>query len=561
MTWKRTIICSVVLLIALAGALFFFNQDVAVKQELTKRELFLRDSLHFERLVRTGDSIYAIRDEMNNISKSLIYFDSAVSLAKQINNDKLSARSHFYIGNVYNAWNLKPERTIYHYNKALQLIKDHPESKLSYYTYSNILAHAYDFEKFGDSAKCVAILNKVFQRLKTETDSAKRAIDVLPDFAWIASNVHNYQLAEAFISDHLQFPLKNNPSTNNYLDHYYITKARIDILGRKAKYSPYLDSIELSAKHCSNNFDKQYYLFSLIELNLKTGNFKKAFEVREITIRMDETINKSEITTLLRNNKLLKKLNVSNLKREEVSSDLREAHLYITASLIALLLLIIVFGIVYFQRKRKHIEKESTMRSQFTKQLFETIESNQQRIASDLHDSIGNELITLKRSANPDQVALKAKIDQLMETIRTISRNLHPVMFERIGLKITLDQLVERIQYADHFMLTAEIDYQKGLSPTTELQVYRIVQEAITNIIKHADAIAGKISIEEKQQVVLITIKDNGKGFNVEQTMESSKAFGIHNIVERVQAISGSIAIKSGSAGTHISIEIPKPSL
>lgn len=427
-----------------------------------------------------------------------------------------------------------------------------------YYLVSYVLAHANDNEKLGDSTRCIAILNEVYERLNQLPDSLKQNLEVIPDYAWVASNCNNYSLAEQFLTKHTKYPVKNNPRTNNYRDHYYITKARIDIQGNKLPNSPFLDSIERAVKECSNNFDRQYYLEQLVKLYLPIGEYKKAFEAREKTIALSTEINQGEITSLVKANALLNKLRASDLKREQTSKQLNNAYLLILMILLFVALLFFVIRLRQRQRIKKQAEKERNMRSQFTKQLFETIESDRKRIASDLHDSIGNELITLKRTASDEQVELKEKIDFLMETIRSISRNLHPALFERIGLKITVEQLVERIQYLENFLITAEIDYSKGLDSSSELQVYRIIQEALTNMLKHSNAVAGKLVIEEKALSVDIEIKDNGKGFNVQETLQNPKAFGIHNIIERVNAINGTIDYTSTEQGTFIFISIPK---
>jgi signal transduction histidine kinase len=131
-------------------------------------------------------------------------------------------------------------------------------------------------------------------------------------------------------------------------------------------------------------------------------------------------------------------------------------------------------------------------------------------------------------------------------------------MFDSVGLAHTIEQMAERTQLQNNFMLTADINYSNCLPSASELQVYRIIQEAVTNIVKYANAIAGKISINERNNTVDIEIKDNGRGFNVTEVLNSNMAFGLHNIIERSRAIGGEAKIVSGTHGTVIKIEIPK---
>ena len=131
-------------------------------------------------------------------------------------------------------------------------------------------------------------------------------------------------------------------------------------------------------------------------------------------------------------------------------------------------------------------------------------------------------------------------------------------MFDKVGLKATINQMVERTQNVNDFMVTAEIDYKGSLSSAVELQIYRIIQEALSNSIKYADAVAARISVIENKSTVIIEIKDNGKGFDVQETLNNNHSFGLHNIIERSRAIGGEAKIVSDPNGTIITIEIKK---
>jgi signal transduction histidine kinase len=195
----------------------------------------------------------------------------------------------------------------------------------------------------------------------------------------------------------------------------------------------------------------------------------------------------------------------------------------------------------------------------FTKQLLENTEVERKRIATDLHDSISHELLNLKSVfVQQDISAVNTKIDAIINDVRGISRNLHPVMFDKIGLVPNIEQLVERMQIQNNFLVSTAIEYQGSLASADELQIYRIIQEALTNIIKYANAYAAKITILETHNHVGIEIRDNGNGFVVKQTLNSGKAFGLHNIIERSRVIGGEANIESSASGTVINIGVPK---
>lgn len=166
--------------------------------------------------------------------------------------------------------------------------------------------------------------------------------------------------------------------------------------------------------------------------------------------------------------------------------------------------------------------------------------------------------MSLKNANTEEYAQVNQKIDTIINDIRIISSNLHPVMFDKVGLQNTLEQIAEKVQLQNNFMLTTEINYTNGLTKASELQVYRIAQEAVTNILKYAEAIAGKITIAENTKEVQIEIKDNGKGFDVNTALNSSKSFGLHNIIEPSKAIGGKAIIISSSTETNININIFK---
>lgn len=220
--------------------------------------------------------------------------------------------------------------------------------------------------------------------------------------------------------------------------------------------------------------------------------------------------------------------------------------------------IILTFTIIIIWNKNKSILREKALTESFTSQLLSRTEDERKRIASDLHDSVSNELINLRHALEEKSAQIKSKIDSILEEVRNISRNLSPTLFDKLGLKDSIEQLTERAQNQHSFMLTSEVEYSGSLRTSVELQLYRIIQEATTNIIKHANAMAGKITITEDADYVYVEVKDNGKGFDVEKMLEKGNCFGLLNITERAKFIDGTVNFKSGDKGTTVQIKVPK---
>ncbi|SDX54132.1 sensor histidine kinase [Aequorivita viscosa] len=225
---------------------------------------------------------------------------------------------------------------------------------------------------------------------------------------------------------------------------------------------------------------------------------------------------------------------------------------------VAAIFLILIFLMILIWNKNRSILREKQLADNFTSLLLSKTEDERKRIASDLHDSVSNELVNLRHALEGNNLSFKAKIDSILEEVRTISRNLSPTLFDKLGLKESVEQLTHRAQNQHSFLLTSEIDYNQSLNHAVELQLYRIIQEATTNMMKHSDALAGKITITEDAKFVYAEVKDNGKGFDVDKMLEKGNCFGLLNITERTKHINGSVNFKSNKTGTIIKISIPK---
>lgn len=279
--------------------------------------------------------------------------------------------------------------------------------------------------------------------------------------------------------------------------------------------------------------------------------FKYSNDYNEATLNLSNEQTKSEILELKTKYEVEKK--EQQIKLNSLQIDKKNKLILI----LALLALGIIFFSLYlftlFKNKRDTNEKK--LITHFTHQLFENIEDERKRISSELHDNINHELLTLKNISNQEQ---SIKIERIINEIRDISRNLHPIMFEKIGLKDSLVNLISRLQNHNYFVISYEIEYQNSLTKQQEIQIYRIIQECLSNTIKHANAHAAKLTLLNSRKSVQIEIKDNGVGFNVNEKLNSGKCFGLSSIVERCKAIKANYKINSSNQGTIIDIEINK---
>jgi signal transduction histidine kinase/ligand-binding sensor domain-containing protein len=227
-----------------------------------------------------------------------------------------------------------------------------------------------------------------------------------------------------------------------------------------------------------------------------------------------------------------------------------------------------------YQRRVEHLKKAHSAQESFSKQLLESQERERQRIAAELHDGLGQSLLIIKNraylasSANGDGEVtqeqlheISASASQAIEEVREIAYNLRPYHLDRFGLTRTLKAIFTRFSDSSDTRFFVEIEPIDGLfSKEDEISIYRIVQESLNNIIKHAQASEARLMIRREAQSVRLRIEDNGKGFKPASITASAAqpgGFGLIGMAERVRMLKGSYLIDSAPGqGTTITIKL-----
>ena len=232
--------------------------------------------------------------------------------------------------------------------------------------------------------------------------------------------------------------------------------------------------------------------------------------------------------------------------------------------------------------KRKKAEAEATKYrkelQRLSAQLINAQEMERKRISRELHDELGQALTaiainlsTIKNALPPDFVAdikerfkeTSSLIDQVSEQMHDLALELRPSMLDDLGLVPTLRWYVNR--FSKRLNIDTEfkaINLKKRLTPEIETALYRIMQEALTNTARHAQAQNVHVLINRKKSVIEASIEDDGKGFNIKGKIKGRKAHiygaGLLGIRERITSLGGNFSIQSHPGeGTRLFIEIP----
>ncbi|WP_395046037.1 ATP-binding protein [Flavobacterium sp.] len=471
----------------------------------------------------------------------------------KINNPKGLAFVYSNYSNIYTAIGDK-KRAIDNADKA---IKSYKSINNTYNVYIGLINKISIYDFMNDSRK-TELIDSTYQAFIDSKDDSKILKIKLYDFK-IENLVQANKLPEAKkVIDELK-PIVEEINSDDLTLEYKVALAQYEIK-KNPDYSNFEDIKKALPTLITNQqYEKVNMFYGVLQTSaLQNNDFKNAF-----TIEKDKRIIADSISDIVTREKIAELETIYETQKKEQQITLQKTTILNKNTTIALLaslfLGLFLIGVVYITRqKQKKLKLEKQNTQQYTKQLLEKTEEERKRIASDLHDSVSHELLSLKNSFEEKNDITNTKIDSIINDIRIISRNLHPIMFDKIGLKSSIEQLVERAQSVNDFMVTADIDYNNSLSTNDELQVYRIIQEALSNIIKYANAVAAKITVSQKKENLFVEIKDNGKGFNVSETLNGKNAFGLHNIIERGRAIGGEAKIISDKNGTIITIEIKK---
>lgn len=222
-------------------------------------------------------------------------------------------------------------------------------------------------------------------------------------------------------------------------------------------------------------------------------------------------------------------------------------------------------------------ERAAAAREAFSRQLLDSQEQERQRIAAELHDGLGQSLLIIKnrallasdrvedRDASREQlVEISSAASHAVEEVREICYNLRPYQLDRFGLTKTLNGMSQRAARTSGIKFRVNIEPLDGLlSRELEINIYRIVQEAVNNIIKHSHAMEAELSIRRINGELCLRIHDNGKGFEPSAaSLDGSQrgGFGLIGIAERVRMLGGISNIESQPGhGTAILVKIVIP--
>jgi signal transduction histidine kinase len=327
--------------------------------------------------------------------------------------------------------------------------------------------------------------------------------------------------------------------------------------------------------------EKKDYYKEVSATYFKLGDYKNAFKyIEKYTVMNDsivESQSKNQVLTLeVKFNKVENEKKIKELENQKYNAILAAENTKLYIILISLLSFVLLLSVYFLWRnavtqKQLTIEKEinynqsiSFLKNQKENEVMQAMingeELERKRIARDLHDGIGSRLSALKMKLSQSVFDNFEDIYQMLTNaiieLRQVSYNLLPETLLKLGLELALKDLCHSLETNKVSINFISNEIQKTISESNQITIFRIIQEMINNALKHSNCTEILVDCSQNENLFLITVEDNGVGFNP-NSMDEFSGLGFKNIKNRIALMNGKLSINSSkNSETSINIEL-----
>jgi signal transduction histidine kinase len=504
-----------------------------------------------------------------NYPKAMEYYFQSLKLAEKTGNKPAEAGALSNIGVVYFSQK-KYEQALDYFSRSLKK-KEAAGNKAGTMTTLNNIGNVYTGQE--QYAKALEFYSKSLQIARELKNEKMIAIDLI-NMGVVYKEMQEYNKALEFYNEAnvLNKKLHNTRSVAAALGNIGVLYQRIKNYAKAEEYlkSAIRLSDSLGLVDYTAQFERDYY-----EVDSARGNSASALMHYKRYMAALRSIENNENTRKQTQQEMNYEfgrkeamLKMEHEKKESVQEAelLRQKQInwFIAGCTILLLLIVVlVFNRHKLTQKNKYQKEAAGQQKKQAVAVMDAQEEERKRIAEDLHDSLGHMLSTIKLNLQmvPEgQSQVKSSLqllDQASEEIRNITFNLMPRTLEEDGLVPALNELAAKITSSGSVKISLHVHQIEKfvLEKQSQFNIYRIIQEAVNNILKHADAKEITIQLIGQKDHLTIMIEDDGKGFD---PAENKSGRGLKNIVTRSLWLKGIINIDSTPGrGTTITTEIP----
>lgn len=518
-------------------------------------------------------------------------FFECLDISNRVHNKKMTGQVLNNIGMVYESLR-DPDNALLYEKRSLPYKMASQDKLLIARSYGNI-GDAFSLKEMHDSA---IYYEQLAYRLYASVNDKEGMSNSLGNIGntyskkKLTDSSISYLLRAVAISKTLS-NAENNANFENNLAEAYLEKNDLKKTWQYASlaeaYAPQITDNEFLQEH----YDVMYQYFK------KTGNTAQAFKYLEKLNAVNDSVFKEKIN--IQNQKIAfeyeykqKKLKDSLVFQTQLSASERKAaasrNRFIISSL--LLLLAAALGVIGYSRikllEKKNIvaQQNSAMQEQKIRELetekqilasqavLKGQEDERSRLAKDLHDGLGGLLSGVKHSIinMKDNMVISSDnaqgfekslnmIDVAMKELRRVAQNMMPEALAKFGLIEALKDYCASSCTSAVKIVFQSFGSELKIDSSTEIIIYRIIQELVNNSLKHANASQVMVQLVNGDDWVTLSVEDNGKGFDVNR-LKGSTGAGWSNIKSRVEYLGGNMDLKSQEGtGTSVNIEIKIP--
>ena len=389
---------------------------------------------------------------------------------------------------------------------------------------------------------------------------------IAPESVFSANNIGN--MGEVY------FILAQNDSLINRIKKVGLPKTKASLLAESEKY--FQRALDYSQKS-KNAYTYLYMSGNLANLQAYNGDYKNAYQNLQLKFKYNDSLfsqkNKNAIAKIESEKEVLQLSAENNAKSTQ-----NKILIGLTLGLLALAFL----GYRNFRNRQKIAEQHEVLQQQKITELekdkqllavdamLKGQEDERNRIAKDLHDGLGGMLSGVKISfmnmkenmiMTAENVVIFERsisaLDNTISELRKVAHNLMPEALVKFGLNDAIKDFCMSMQSSTNSNITYEnMGVSRSLGNTGDIYIYRIIQELISNAIKHGEPKQIFVQLTTTPTKILITVEDNGKGLDVNK-LAASKGIGIANIKHRVNYFKGQIEFQNNvPSGTVVNIEL-----
>lgn len=496
-----------------------------------------------------------------------------IPLSKKSNNIELLTYSYTQLGLTFMSVGQFDTAEEYHKKALEQLDKIKNKNSVHLITYFNLVSN-YCYKPDSKTAKIY--LDQAKELLKPFPESQH-----YPNYyyqeAMYYTTIQDFDNALASLSKGAKLAKESNQTKllhMLYFRMYNVYLMQKDYRKAKAQLEHILAE-KVLAKEAVN---RRITYTQLAAVNDVLGEHKEAYQWMKKASLLGDSLQQKKLLENMNELEILhqtadKQQKINDLEKEKKANELlsKNKNLRMTILVIALILsLIIAFLIFINYKKQQKLNKqislsheqdllhiENQRKYEATQAILQGEEQERQRIAQDLHDSMGGMLANIRMTISANNSFHKEnvidKLDQTIDEMRRISRNLMPETLKNIGLEIALKELCETMTQKYFTIQFEAFNLSENIPFKTQIALYRIAQESISNVTKYAQATNVIVQISQNNNVLNLTIEDDGIGFDKSEIVYG---LGLKNIQNRVQLINGTVEIASNKGeGTTINVE------